>query len=156
MPHVSAEMAARTVSELCQMPPETPDKHRELRGHGDAHRCEKPRPDRDRGDCDTSSYVPRSLTGFSRIPSRETAGTPAHFYGEGSASVGATERSRALTDGFDGKVVHRAIARPYSGTDATRRWYLLGCPRTRDAPRPESSPLGNAELPLRRRRHPPR
>ena len=39
MPHVSAEMAARTVSELCQMPPETPDKHRELRGHADAHRC---------------------------------------------------------------------------------------------------------------------
>src|SRR5687767_2056006 len=32
MPHVPAELAARTVSELCQMPPETPDKHRELRG----------------------------------------------------------------------------------------------------------------------------
>jgi hypothetical protein len=27
------------VSELCQMPPETPVKHRDLRGHSDAHRC---------------------------------------------------------------------------------------------------------------------
>src|SRR4051812_8646025 len=29
----------RTVSELCQMAPETPDKQCHLRGYADAHRC---------------------------------------------------------------------------------------------------------------------
>ena len=28
-----------TVSELCHMPPETPVKHRRLRGHPDAYQC---------------------------------------------------------------------------------------------------------------------
>ena len=33
------EVGIRIVSELCQMPPQTPVKHRDLRGHSDAHRC---------------------------------------------------------------------------------------------------------------------
>jgi hypothetical protein len=36
---VSAEVAIRIVSELCQTSLETPGKHRDLRGHSDAHRC---------------------------------------------------------------------------------------------------------------------
>jgi len=36
---VSSEVDKKTVSELCQIPPETPVKHRDLRGHSDAHRC---------------------------------------------------------------------------------------------------------------------
>ena len=36
---VSPQVASRVVSELCQMPPETPGKHGDLRGHSDAHRC---------------------------------------------------------------------------------------------------------------------
>jgi hypothetical protein len=36
---VWAEVGARIVSELCHMPPETLGKHRDLRGHFDAHRC---------------------------------------------------------------------------------------------------------------------
>ena len=42
--HIWEEVAARylavaAVSELCQIPPETPVKHRDLRAHSDAHRC---------------------------------------------------------------------------------------------------------------------
>ena len=33
------QAAGGSVSELCHMPPETPGKHRDLRGHSDAHRC---------------------------------------------------------------------------------------------------------------------
>src|SRR5438094_10526830 len=33
------EVESLFVSELCQIPPETPVKHRDLRGHSDAHRC---------------------------------------------------------------------------------------------------------------------
>jgi len=36
---VSVEAGIRIVSELCQIPPETPVKHGDLRGHSDAHRC---------------------------------------------------------------------------------------------------------------------
>ena len=32
-------MITRVVSELCQIPPETSVKHRDLRGHSDSHRC---------------------------------------------------------------------------------------------------------------------
>jgi hypothetical protein len=35
----SREVEFGLVSELCQIPPETPGKHRGLRGHSDAHRC---------------------------------------------------------------------------------------------------------------------
>ena len=37
--NVSAEVELRLVSELCQIPPDTPVKQRDLRGHSDAHRC---------------------------------------------------------------------------------------------------------------------
>ena len=33
------EVRSNIVSELCHMPPETPVKHRRLRGHVDAYRC---------------------------------------------------------------------------------------------------------------------
>jgi hypothetical protein len=35
----SCEVRLNLVSELCQIPTETPVKHRELRGHSDKHRC---------------------------------------------------------------------------------------------------------------------
>jgi hypothetical protein len=34
-----AEVGIRIVSELCQIPPQTPVTHRDLQGHSDAHRC---------------------------------------------------------------------------------------------------------------------
>jgi hypothetical protein len=37
--HASAEVTIRIVSGLCQVPAETPAKHRHLQGHSDAHRC---------------------------------------------------------------------------------------------------------------------
>src|SRR5688572_20063395 len=36
---VSRELELVFVSELCHVPPETPGRHRDLRGHADAHRC---------------------------------------------------------------------------------------------------------------------
>ena len=35
----ATQMSLGFVSELCQIPPETPVRHRDLRGHVDAHRC---------------------------------------------------------------------------------------------------------------------
>jgi hypothetical protein len=35
----AGEVSVGSVSELCQMPPETLARHRDVRGHSDAHEC---------------------------------------------------------------------------------------------------------------------